>query len=186
MDPFMGESQESEARSHLSPTPSPRTRSILNTDSSKLLSELITSPKTREYAELLRRHNAARLIIEDLVNKNVSLNKELTTCKQDLTGYQSKLAEVSEELQTERALHAENLEDYRKEVQGLQDRVTDLLGDRDRCEALTAELNQLKENEVRLKCEHTRQLRNLDKVGRAYCMFDPSRCFRNATEPFMI
>ncbi|VDK38665.1 unnamed protein product [Taenia asiatica] len=163
-DPFMGESQEHEAKSHLSPTPPPRTRSILNTDSSKLLSELVTSPKIREYAELLRRHNTARLIIEDLVNKNISLNKELAICKQDLTGYQSKLAEVSEELQTERALHAENLEDYRKAVQGLQDRINDLLGDRDRCETLTAELNQLKENEARLKCEHARQLQNLDKM----------------------
>ncbi|KAL5969765.1 hypothetical protein TSMEX_002527 [Taenia solium] len=163
-DPFMGDIQEHEAKSHLSPTPPPRTKSILNTDSSKLLSELVTSPKTREYAELLRRHNAARLIIEDLVNKNVSLNKELAICKQDLTGYQSKLAEVSEELQTERALHAENLEDYRKAVQGLQDRITDLLGDRDRCETLTAELNQLKENEARLKCEHARQLQNLDEM----------------------
>nr|CDS21018.1 Prefoldin [Echinococcus granulosus] len=160
----MGDAQEFEARSHFSPTPPPRTRSILNTDSSKRLSELITSPKVQEYTELLRRYNAARLIIEDLMNKNVSLNKELSTCKQDLTGCQSKLADLSEQLQTERALHAENLEEYRKEVQGLQDRISDLLGDRDRCEALTTELNHLKENEARLKREHARQLQNLDKM----------------------
>ncbi|EUB55906.1 Uveal autoantigen with coiled-coil domains and [Echinococcus granulosus] len=163
-DPSMGDAQEFEARSHFSPTPPPRTRSILNTDSSKRLSELITSPKVQEYTELLRRYNAARLIIEDLMNKNVSLNKELSTCKQDLTGCQSKLADLSEQLQTERALHAENLEEYRKEVQGLQDRISDLLGDRDRCEALTTELNHLKENEARLKREHARQLQNLDKM----------------------
>ncbi|CDS38096.1 Prefoldin [Echinococcus multilocularis] len=160
----MGDAQEFEARPHLSPTPPPRTRSILNTDSSKLLSELIASPKGQEYTELLRRHNAARLIIEDLMNKNVSLNKELSTCKQDLTGCQSKLADLSEQLQTERALHAENLDEYRKEVQGLQDRISDLLGDQGRCEALSTELNHLKENEARLKLEHARQLQNLDKM----------------------
>ncbi|VDM31426.1 unnamed protein product [Hydatigera taeniaeformis] len=168
-DPLFGESQETDARLHLSPTPSPRIRSNLNTDSSKPLSELTASSKSREYSELLRRHNAARLIIEDLVHKNVSLSKELATCQQDLGGYQSKLAKVSEELLTERALHAENLGDYRKEVQGLQDRITDLLEYQGRCDALTSELSQLKEKEEIFKCEHTHQLQNLDMMLHQEC-----------------
>ncbi|KAL5105280.1 hypothetical protein TcWFU_008515 [Taenia crassiceps] len=173
MNPLLDDSQGSEARPHLSPTPPPRTKLISNTDSLEPLPEFINSPITWEYAELLRRHNATRLIIEDLLNKNASLNKELSSCKQDLTSYQSKLAEVSEELKTERVLHAENLEDYRKEIQGLQYRITDLLGDRDRYETLTAELNQSKENELRFKRKHTCQLQTPDRMlqerDRAIC-----------------
>ena len=150
-DPDLDTTRDSEGKSRLSPVPSPRTKSP------KLLP---TSPN-RDYTELLRKHNAARLIIEDLVNKNVALNKELSVSKQELTNFQSKLSLMTEQLQTERVLHAESI----KEIQNLQDRVNDLLSDRDRCETLTAEVIQLKESKDRLKREHAHQLHNLDKVG---------------------
>ena len=153
-DVTLDTTRDSEGKTRLSPLPSPRNKSP------KPLPESLPTSPNREYAELQRKHNAARLIIEDLINKNVTLNKELSVSKQELTTFQAKLTSMSEQLQIERVLHTESM----KEVQGLQDRINALLVDRDHCETLTAKVIQLKESHDRMKCEHAHHLQNLDKV----------------------
>uniref|UniRef100_A0A5K3FHR5 ANK_REP_REGION domain-containing protein n=1 Tax=Mesocestoides corti TaxID=53468 RepID=A0A5K3FHR5_MESCO len=129
--------------------------------SPKTMSEPIKSPQKREYTGLVRRHNAARLITEELTNRNIGLTRELAVCKQALAASQAKLSLVTEQLEEEKASHT-------NDVQALHDRVADLLGDRDcearRCDSLLTEVNQLKEYNERIKREHVCQLRTFDKI----------------------
>ncbi len=133
-------------------------------DSPEISSEPIPSSEDVEYNKLAKRHNAARLIIEDLTNKNVVLNKDLAVCRTEIESLQTKVHHVNEDKKTKLAC----LEERDTEIQSLHDRIEELLNDRDgcigQCDTITAENNQLREFNDRLKREHAFQLETLDKM----------------------
>lgn len=131
-------------------------------------SEPILASDNVEVATLKKRHNAARLIIEELTNKNVSLNHELVACRQDLESAVTKLSLVCDNLKEEKNLHSALMEKRNQDIENLHSRVNELLSDRENqinsYNSVLAEISQQKEFIERLKKEHTYQLETLDKV----------------------
>lgn len=146
----------------------PGFRPFMSMDSSKSASETNDSSQLREHTELQRKHKAARLIIIDLVRKNSALNNELIVCKRELAVSASKLVALTEELDSERRLRAEDLEEHKNEIQSLHNQISDLYDNKDCCIELTNEINRLRESEERSKRDHNQLLKKLDKVCRNY------------------
>ncbi|KAM7538735.1 hypothetical protein Aperf_G00000052670 [Anoplocephala perfoliata] len=142
----------------------PRINLSMEVDPSKSASEINDFLQLRDLTGLQRKHKAARLIIVDLVHKNAALNNDLTVCKQDLAASASIIVALTEALNSERRLRVESLEHRNSETQRLQDQISELYEDKDRCAELTNEINRLRESEERSKREHNRLLRKLDKM----------------------
>ncbi|VDD77304.1 unnamed protein product [Mesocestoides corti] len=116
------------------------------------LQKPIKSPQGSEYTGLVRRHNAARLITEELTNRNIALTRELAVWKQALAASEAKLSLVAEQLEKEKVSHANDVDERDQVVQALHRRVANLLGDRGcaarRCDSLLTEILQDREGTI--------------------------------------
>nr|CDS29933.1 hypothetical protein HmN_000258700 [Hymenolepis microstoma] len=144
-----------------------RENSSLLLNFSALLDPL-PSPIKNNNLSLQRRYAAAQEMLKSLKSNCDSLSSELTTCKQELSLFESKLRLILEKYEEEKAAHLKDLEQRDELERNLHDRIANLVSEchlsAERNDELAVKVRQLKESEVRLKETHSIEVKKLNRL----------------------